>query len=94
MSLDPIPVRLTPDLQGRLDRLCEHLSLSRSAILRLAIRQWLDATEAHGINPMLNDSSRSAPATTPTPPAESPAPAYPAKKAAAKTAKKTPRKKP
>lgn len=52
MSTDPIPVRLSPDLQQRVDRLCAKLELSRSAILRLAVGQWLDAVDIHGLNPL------------------------------------------
>lgn len=55
-SMDPIPIRLTPEMQQQVDRLANELALSRSAVLRLAIRQWLEAHELHGINPMLRES--------------------------------------
>lgn len=51
--MGPIPVRLSPELQERIDKLAEKLSMSRSAVIRLAIRQWLDASEQRGINPIL-----------------------------------------
>ena len=51
--MDPIPVRLPADLQARVDGLAKEMAISRSAVLRLAIQQWLDAVDVHGINPLL-----------------------------------------
>jgi hypothetical protein len=51
--MDPIPVRLPDELHARVDQIADRLSLSRSAVLRLAIQQWLDAEELHGTNPLL-----------------------------------------
>jgi predicted transcriptional regulator len=53
--MDPIPVRLPHDLQDRVDAISKELSISRSAVLRLAIQQWLDAAEVRGLNPILRD---------------------------------------
>ena len=53
--MDPIPVRLSEELQLRVDALADELSMSRSAVLRLAVRQWLDAVASKGINPMLRE---------------------------------------
>lgn len=53
--MDPIPVRLPSDLQERVDAISKELSISRSAVLRLAIQQWLDAAEVRGLNPILRD---------------------------------------
>jgi hypothetical protein len=33
--------------------MAEQMSLSRSAVIRLAVQQWLDAVEQHGLNPLL-----------------------------------------
>jgi metal-responsive CopG/Arc/MetJ family transcriptional regulator len=49
----PIPVRLSPELLARLDRVAGEMSISRSAVLRLAVQQWLDATERFGSNPLM-----------------------------------------
>jgi metal-responsive CopG/Arc/MetJ family transcriptional regulator len=49
----PIPVRLSAELLARLDRVAGEMSISRSAVLRLAIQQWLDATERFGSNPLM-----------------------------------------
>jgi DNA-binding MurR/RpiR family transcriptional regulator len=54
--MDPIPVRLPLDLHTRVDKLAAELSISRSAVLRLAIQQWLDASDLHGLNPLLRDA--------------------------------------
>lgn len=51
--MDPIPVRLPEPLRDRVDQVAERLSISRSAVLRMAIQQWLDAAEKHGSNPLL-----------------------------------------
>ena len=50
--MKPIPVRLPTELQARVDSLAREMSISRSAVLRLAIQQWLDAAEKHGTNPL------------------------------------------
>lgn len=49
----PLPVRLPDEMVARLDRMAEQMSLSRSAVIRLAVQQWLDAVEQHGLNPLL-----------------------------------------
>ena len=49
----PIPVRMSTELLARLDRVAGEMSISRSAVLRLAIQQWLDATERFGSNPLM-----------------------------------------
>lgn len=54
--MDPIPVRLPAELQARVDRLAVEMSISRSAVVRLAIQQWLDASDHHGVNPMLRET--------------------------------------
>ncbi len=56
--MDPIPLRLTEDLQNRVDALSKELSISRSAVLRLAIQQWLDAAESRGLNPLLLEGAQ------------------------------------
>ncbi|MGA0846541.1 MAG: hypothetical protein ACO3RV_08385, partial [Luteolibacter sp.] len=43
------------DLQDRVDTISKELSVSRSAVLRLAIQQWLDAAEVRGLNPILRE---------------------------------------
>lgn len=58
--MDPIPVRLSKELQARISAMSEELSISRSAVLRLAVRQWLDAVEKDGINPMMREEAESA----------------------------------
>jgi Arc/MetJ-type ribon-helix-helix transcriptional regulator len=58
--MDPIPVRLPEELQHRVDSLAKEMSISRSAVLRLAIQQWLNAVDARGINPMLNEDGSTA----------------------------------
>jgi hypothetical protein len=35
------------------------MAISRSAVLRLAVRQWLDAAEHFGTNPMLREEPAS-----------------------------------
>lgn len=65
--MDPIPVRLSKELQARVSVLSEELSISRSAVLRLAVSQWLDAVEKRGTNPMLREEPapfRAPPATS------------------------------
>jgi hypothetical protein len=57
-TMDPIPLRLTEDLQNRVDALSKELSISRSAVLRLAIQQWLDAAESRGLNPLLLEGAQ------------------------------------
>ncbi len=57
-AMDPIPLRLTEDLQIRVDALSKELSISRSAVLRLAIQQWLDAAESRGLNPLLLEGAQ------------------------------------
>ncbi|MFT4175518.1 MAG: ribbon-helix-helix protein, CopG family [Luteolibacter sp.] len=52
--MGPIPVRLSPELQERVDTLAEKMSMTRSAVIRLAIRQWLDASEERELNPILS----------------------------------------
>lgn len=51
--MGPIPVRLTSELQERIDTLAEQLSMTRSGVIRLAIRQWLDASERRQLNPII-----------------------------------------
>lgn len=58
-SMDPIPVRLPAELQARVDQLANKMAISRSAVLRLAVRQWLDAAEHFGTNPMLREEPAS-----------------------------------
>ncbi len=53
--MEPIPVRLPRELQERVDHLAKRLSISRSSVLRLAIVQWLDAADRHGMNPMIRE---------------------------------------
>jgi len=55
VSNDPIPVRLSPELQKRVDDLCKDLALSRSAVLRMAVKQWLDATDTKAMNPLVQE---------------------------------------
>jgi hypothetical protein len=53
--MDAIPVRLPHDLQNRVEAISKELSISRSAVVRLAIQQWLDAAEIRGLNPILRE---------------------------------------
>lgn len=53
MNSDPIPVRLTPELLAKVDRVCKELTLSRSAVLRLALKQWLEAVDVLELNPLI-----------------------------------------
>lgn len=53
----PIPVRLTQELLARIDRLAKEMSISRSAVMRLAIRQWLEAVESRCLNPLVGAES-------------------------------------
>ena len=62
--MDPIPVRLTDEMQSRVDTLAEELSLSRSAVLRLAVQQWLDAVDERGMNPLIMEEPSSYPRRT------------------------------
>ena len=71
--MDPIPIRLPADLQASVDRLAEELSISRSAVLRLAIRHWVDAANRHGLNPLIHENE---PATR-IGKAAGPVPSYP-----------------
>jgi hypothetical protein len=59
-QVHPIPVRLTEDLKNHVDSFAKRMSISRSAILRLAVQQWLNAVDARGINPMLNEDGSAA----------------------------------
>jgi len=52
-NMIPLPVRLPAPLIIRLDRMAKQMSVSRSALIRLAVQQWIDAVENHGINPLL-----------------------------------------
>lgn len=82
--MDPIPVRLSADIQDRVDRLADKLSVSRSAILRMAIGHWLDAAELQQLNPLLREQDGAASAAAS---AKRRKVSYPAKKAAKKAAK-------
>jgi hypothetical protein len=48
----------------RLDRAAKKMSISRSAILRMAMQQWLDATEQYGTNPLLIPPNATRPSIT------------------------------
>jgi predicted transcriptional regulator len=51
--MNPIPIRLPDDLHVRVDRLAQKMALSRSAVVRMAIEQWIDAEALNGGNPLL-----------------------------------------
>lgn len=55
--MDPIPVRLNPELQARVDLLAQKMALSRSAVMRMAIQQWTDAATLHGLNPLADHTA-------------------------------------
>jgi Arc/MetJ-type ribon-helix-helix transcriptional regulator len=57
-QMDPIPVRLPEDLQKRVDFIAQQMSISRSAVLRLAVRQWLDAAGVQEMNPIKRQMER------------------------------------
>jgi predicted transcriptional regulator len=57
-KMDPIPVRLPEDLQKRVDFIAQQMSISRSAVLRLAVRQWLDAAGVQEMNPIKRQMDR------------------------------------
>jgi predicted transcriptional regulator len=56
--MNPIPVRLPDELHARVDSMAKKMSISRSAVLRMAIQQWIDAVAVHGENPLLKGEER------------------------------------
>lgn len=51
--MTPLPIRLPDEMVIRVDQMAAHTSLSRSAVIRLAVRHWLEAVDQHGLNPLL-----------------------------------------
>ena len=43
-----IPVRLEPDLEKRVDSLCERLRLSKSAVIRMLLEEFVSHCDRHG----------------------------------------------